>query len=65
MARHNAANERIKREYFDFLREAKGRDESTIDRAAMALARFENSTGAQRFPQVPPRTGNRLQAAAG
>lgn len=44
MAKHNAANERIKREYFGFLREAKGRDESTIDRVAMALARFEDST---------------------
>ena len=44
MAKHNAANERIKREYFAFLREAKGRDVVTIDRVAQSLARFEAST---------------------
>jgi len=49
MAKPNAANERIKWDYFEFLREAKGRDVSTIDRAAMALARFEASTGRKDF----------------
>ena len=49
MAKHNAANEWIKREFFSFLREAKGRDETTIDRAAMALARFEDSIGRKDF----------------
>jgi integrase len=44
MAKHNAANERIKREYFAFLREAKGRDVASIDRVAASLARFEEST---------------------
>lgn len=44
MAKHNAANERIKREYFRFLTEAKGRDSATIDRAAKSLARFEADT---------------------
>lgn len=43
MAKANAANERIKREYFAFLKEAKGRDEATLDRVAMSLARFEDS----------------------
>lgn len=49
MAKPNPANERIKREYFTFLREAKGRDSATIDRMAMALARFEDSTGRKDF----------------
>ena len=42
--KHNAANERIKRDYFRYLAEAKGRDEATIDGVAKALARFEEST---------------------
>lgn len=44
MAKHNASNERIKREYFRFLAEAKGRDTATIDRVAKSLARFEADT---------------------
>ena len=49
MAKHNAANERIKRDYFGFLADAKGRDEATIDRVAASLARFEDSTGRKDF----------------
>jgi len=49
MARHNPANERIKREYFRFLAEAKGRDGATIDRVAASLARFEDSTSRKDF----------------
>jgi hypothetical protein len=44
MAKHNPSNERVKREYFRFLAEAKGRDPSTIDRVAKSLARFETDT---------------------
>lgn len=44
MTKTNAANERIKRDYFRYLAEAKGRDEATIDGVAKALARFEVST---------------------
>jgi integrase len=49
MTKHNAANERVKREYFRFLAEAKGRDPATIDRVAKSLARFETSTGRKDF----------------
>ena len=49
MTKHNASNERIKREYFRYLREAKGRDEATIDGVAKALARFEAATGHKDF----------------
>lgn len=44
MTTHNAANERIKRDYFQYLAEAKGRDEATIDGVAKSIARFEEST---------------------
>lgn len=49
MTKHNAANERIKRDYFAYLKEAKGRDESTISGVAKSLARFEQSTKARDF----------------
>ena len=49
MIKHNAANERIKREYLAFLKGAHGRDEATIDRVAKSLARFEDSTGRKDF----------------
>ncbi|MEN8134342.1 MAG: tyrosine-type recombinase/integrase [Thermodesulfobacteriota bacterium] len=41
MKKHNSANERIKRKYLDFLKEAKRNNESTVDSAAKALNRFE------------------------
>jgi integrase len=41
MIKHNANNERIKRQYFAFLKEAKRHGEATVDAAAAALARFE------------------------
>jgi integrase len=41
MKKHNPANERIKRKYFAFLKEAKRHSEPTVDAAAKALNRFE------------------------
>ena len=41
MIKHNADNERIKRRYFSFLKEAKRQNESTVDAVAKALNRFE------------------------
>lgn len=49
MAKHNAANTRIKRHYFDYLKEAQRRDETSIDQVAKALARFEEATGHKDF----------------
>lgn len=49
MAKHNAANTRIKREYFDYLKEAMRRDEASIDQVAKALSRFEAATGYKDF----------------
>lgn len=45
----NANNERIKRAYCDFLREAMGRDEATIDRIMASIARFEILTKGRDF----------------
>ena len=44
MSKHNANNERIKREYLIFLREAKRQSEASLDSAAAALVRFEEYT---------------------
>ena len=44
MKKHCAENERIKRRYFAFLKEAKRHSEPTVDAAAKALSRFETYT---------------------
>lgn len=44
MTTHNANNERLKRQYFAFLKEAKRQSEPTVDAVAKAIARFEAST---------------------
>ena len=49
MKKHNPANERIKRRYFDFLKEAKRHSEPTVDAAAKALNRFEVYTKFRNF----------------
>jgi len=44
MTSYNAANERMKRQYFAYLTEAQGHGEQTIDAVAKAIARFEAYT---------------------
>ncbi len=44
MNKHNASNERIKRKYLIFLKEAKRQSEASIDAVAKALSRFEAYT---------------------
>lgn len=44
MTTHNANNERIKRRYFSYLKEAKRHSEPTVDAVAKALSRFEVDT---------------------
>lgn len=44
MATHHPDNERIKRQYFAYLKEAKRHSEPTVDAVAKALARFEEDT---------------------
>ncbi len=47
----NEKNERIKRHYLTYLREAKRCDPATVDKAAEAILRFERSTGFKAFKQ--------------
>jgi len=44
MKKYNRENERIKRQYLIFLKEAKGQSEATIDAVAKSLKRFEEHT---------------------
>ena len=44
MTSYNAANERMKRQYFAYLTEAQGYSEQTIDAVAKAISRFESYT---------------------
>ena len=44
MRKHHPVNERVKRKYFTFLKEAKRQDESSVDAAAKAISRFEEYT---------------------
>ena len=46
---YNAENERLKRRYFAYLKEAKRYSESSIDQVAKALHRFEQSTRFREF----------------
>lgn len=59
MPKHNAANARIKRDYFDYLKEAGRRSEASIDAVAKALDRFEQANGHKDF-----RKFHRAQAVA-
>jgi hypothetical protein len=42
MTKRNPENERIKRRYLLYLKDAKGRDEASVDAAASAIERFED-----------------------
>jgi integrase len=43
VSKHNAKNTRIKREYFQYLREARGYGAASVDAVAKAISRFEES----------------------
>ncbi|MEM1360409.1 MAG: hypothetical protein AAGF94_01680 [Pseudomonadota bacterium] len=49
MRKINEENERIKRAYLIFLREAKGQDESSLDKVAAALLDFETAISFRSF----------------
>lgn len=44
MKSHNPENERIKRRYYEYLKEAKRQSEQSVDAVAKALSRFEDYT---------------------
>jgi hypothetical protein len=47
MSKLNPQNERIKRDYFRYLKEARGKSDTTLDAARKAIARFEDYTDAR------------------
>lgn len=49
MRKFNAENERLKRRYDQYLREAKGQDEKSIDKVRAALIKFEECTKFKSF----------------
>jgi integrase len=79
MKTHSADNERIKRRYYEYLKEAKRQNGQTVDIVAMTLARFEGYTKFRDFKafhhsqavgfknhlaaQVNARTGDKLSKA--
>jgi hypothetical protein len=74
MNEYNPTNERIKRQYFIFLKEAKRHGVDTVDSAAMALARFEayntstgtssHSTSSRRSPSRTTSPGRTIRRRA-
>jgi integrase/recombinase XerD len=59
MLRYNSKNERIKKDYIRFLKEADRKSDGTIDGVRKAISRFETYTGLKDFA-----TFNREQAVA-
>ena len=49
MAKHNPANERIKRDYFRLLKDARGYDDASVDAVAASISRFETYTRFKSF----------------
>ena len=49
MRKHHPENERIKRDYFAYLTEAKRLSEKSVDQIAAAISAFEASTGCKDF----------------
>ena len=49
MIKLNPKNERLKRDYLRFLKDARGKSEATLDATRKALARFEEYTRARDF----------------
>lgn len=54
MRKHHPDNERVKRQYFGFLKEAKRQSEPSVDAVAKALARFEAETQYRDFRNFRP-----------
>ena len=65
MTKHNPENERIKHQYFAFLKDAKGHSEPTVDAAAKALSRFEEYNRYRDFKAFHFEQASCIQAASG
>ncbi len=49
MTKYNAKNERIKKEFYDYLVESQGRNSKTLDQVRSSIFRFENYTKFKNF----------------
>ena len=58
MRKFNAENERSKRRYVNYLRDAKGHDEASLDKVRAALVKFEESTKFKPFKSFHSRVGS-------
>ena len=65
MRKFNEQNERIKRQYLGYLKEAKGQDETSLDKAAAAAPGLRGGARLQVFQGLPRRMGRALQAPSG
>lgn len=61
MGKIKPENERIKHRYLGFLKDAKGRDEKTIDKVAAALTEFEAAVGCKDFRRFHRDWGERFK----
>ena len=61
MTKRNQENERTKRAYLNYLRNAKGKDETTLDKVAAAIIRYEQATGFKSFKQFHPEHAGRFK----
>ncbi|MEE9454160.1 MAG: tyrosine-type recombinase/integrase [Paracoccaceae bacterium] len=61
MTKRNPENERTKRAYLNYLRNAKGKDETTLDKVAAAIIRYEQATGFKSFKQFHPEHAGRFK----
>ena len=62
MVKHNPENERIKRRYLDYLQQARGFSEASLDGVAKALDRFESYTGRRDFRNFRPEQAKGFKA---
>ena len=61
MTKFNAVNERVKRQYLGYLKEAEGKDEKTLDQVAASLRDFELALSLQSFKKFHRDWGRRYK----
>ncbi|PWE31367.1 integrase [Maritimibacter sp. 55A14] len=61
MPRNTTSNVRMKHRYLDYLKQARGRDEKTLDKIAAALSEFEQAIGHKDFKQFNRGWGERFK----
>ncbi len=62
MPKLNGSNVRMRHKYLDYLKQAKGRDEKTLDKVAAALSEFETAIAGKDFKRFDRSWGERFKA---